>query len=225
MSPEEFQELFFGMMSSLSGAEKARGYSCEGQGAFGSSSRKAVDYLFVGGDDLTRTPLYELVGDGVQNPLIMEGGEDVWGVYGTFHGFSIESKPVGKHNRSGEKEAVRLYLKTPAGRKAVIQMGLGTMAADALLRSLQLLANEGRLYEGCEIDLAFQRGEEGGKVSKSVFLNMCIREDGQVSSVNTLDTPYAFVKSNPSHSLDERGRARALEQKTRAANIRSILDK
>ena len=225
MSLEEFQELFFGMMAEISGGDNKDGYVSESEGPFGADSKRNSEFFFVGGDDLTRTPLYELVGDpGVQCPLVRSGGDDVWGIYGAFHGFAIESKPVSKHNRSGDKEAVRLYLKTPKGKQVTIQMGLGTMVSDSLLRSLQLLANTGKLSKGCPIHLDFQRGEEDGKVSKAVFLNLFTKEDDGYAYVNTIDTPYAFIKSNPALDLTERGRIRALEQKTRASNILAILD-
>ena len=140
--------------------------------------------IFIGGDDETRTPMYQFL-DMKQVPVTDESGSDCWAVEGRFAGVRDYATKEGKY-AGAKKIAIALDFGT---EKVSLITGIGTRCALSVLQSLNILKSVGDSPKF--IRLVFSRGKSNVKV---VFVNVSVSEDGQsYSSIFTgADTAFAL---------------------------------
>ncbi len=234
IEPDEFKHLFFDMMASFAGKSKSKGCSfgsaIDGPWSRGDDEDETV-FIFAGGDNVSASALYsletrEVKGKTVkaQVPLTTSDGSPTEFIYGTFAGLSVFTKPVGEYNTDVDnpKKALRLRLTGRNGEPIVLQLGLGTVGADAIIRSLQMLANYGELRSGVKLTIQAVRGEEKPKVILTKLF--ADRGSGRIEYLNTKDTAYDLIRLPDSLSATEKTEARTTEHVTRIANILNVMN-
>ena len=234
MDPEEFKSLFFDMMAGFSGKGKSRGCSfgsaIDGPWAKDDGEEETL-FIFAGGDDVSASALYsletrEIKGKTVkaQVPLTTPDGSLTEFIYGTFDGLSVFIKPSGEYNTDVDnpKKALRLRLTGRNGEPIVLQLGLGTVGADAIIRGLQMLANYGELTYGVKLTIQAVRGEEKPKVVLTKLF--ADRGSGRIEYLNTKDTAYDLIRLSESLSVAEKTGVRTTEHITRIENILNVMN-
>lgn len=140
--------------------------------------------IFIGGDDETRTPMYQFL-EMKQVPVTDESGTDCWAAEGRFAGVRDYATKEGKY-AGAKKIAIDLDFGT---EKVSLITGIGTRCALSVLQSLNILKSVGGPPRF--VRLVFSRGKSNAKV---VFVNVSISEDGQSYSevYNGDDTVFAL---------------------------------
>ena len=165
----------------INALQLANGGGIGGVSAKGITRRKGRGF-FVGGDNTTRTPLYEVV-DGTQQPVTDSEGRDCWYVCGQLEGvheYTTEYKG---------KQVPKVSVDVAAGSDGNISilMGAGTHAAISLLQLL--IVADKPTY----IEIKYLRGSDTPTV---VFCQIRKSEDGEKwVGVSTLESEFEGVKS------------------------------